>query len=1315
MTSYSFKELRVSVPQAFYNAVSSASLRESLFDQFSYASFNLIDISFVLEKRTLEGFSEEVKMKLLTKFINDTFIYNGNAEINRLRFEALCYWMNYGLVPFKLAKELVLKVASLTKKAPLVIKLSVSLIRAVFHRSEYQSLRLFVVKNIFLETDHILMAPKPAILSMINGLSPVYGEPEFLQAFEEHHDISYVFIIRSIIQTDSKRISRSTLKGALHLSDGIYNVLDTYNHALINLNSFSLPLNHKCIIFKSIVANLNRLVYIKLQVDCVREEFTYELIDHFVRVSVFLVIQLFVDQSGQMFIEEIGIHLIQTILFSIVRFIRDSNVQGLLLYHLFDSVTGRPRAIENLLELVPTFLNWRRFIMIRETFKILFKCLNVNSNVFDRFMTRTIEAAFYFNDLDESDAQDLSRGSDQLLNVHDTFFLTMSDLIQNYSLPVKYIIQTLKLMNQNPVSIDVISPNLIRFLTAAIKIRTIDISCSEVYKFGIDDCVYNDQPQVVKEVLSFLSKRVDFIDNAFLNPIGSEPYSFVSELMSVSRVDTLYDHQIIQAIRFIFNFKFSKVESLNFLLSVRLPPKTIKLMTNWLSGTKDVSYEAAIFLGLFTLNIIPKSFDMDCFAFSDSNYRSWLQISVTVIEWISLISLKYPHKFAQFIYGDHLDAFLNLLVWNLEYDGVEQFVSTALFNVLESLNHTDCCTKFHLIKSLGNPSYRSLMNTLRKTYEINLKLCSILRTWTTSELSGNLAKEVESLIWTTGLSEDNPFTDNQISEERSRFVEMLAAFDSIDIQRLAGINESIKTLRSMHQFDLILDFIRKLSKVCRNFCFLIPDEKTSNFAGAVALVLIFLQSELLLQSDSSVFVDFFVFLYKHYSNEEDDPYFEIIEILFSQILKEDNIKLVLSKIILNLRLDNCLIPRNGFPPHFYYNDTSSSVFVHDYMVKLTILGMQNVSSAKNGNILVGMDGAHFMRPFNILHESNASDKVFMEWFDNVSGIRVNDMMNPIFTENLKAHCIKRPHLVDQAINIYINPYFVERGLIKILGPCRENIINLFKLMLKSNPKLYQQRVSLLPQHLQKLMNEMIDTSFNDKKRQIVQDFVDKCQFPSSETIAELDNNQALYRNLINLLKMDIRGVLPYEKVSEFFAKLNDMCFLIVSKEQINTFRINLLTIAIALQIKNMIETIPLVCSIVYSSRNESQSKEISALLLKGALENEEITFNRSQTPFIADLIVKDSNPGQILVECFENPKLNIFLIDIIGSVLHKPKFQIDIHSAFNFILSRMVLANQCDDTFLHLICIGKFHSILSKSQRMLYEEYILLKNGENKL
>ena len=87
---------------------------------------------------------------------------------------------------------------------------------------------------------------------------------------------------------------------------------------------------------------------------------------------------------------------------------------------------------------------------------------------------------------------------------------------------------------------------------------------------------------------------------------------------------------------------------------------------------------------------------------------------------------------------------MNILLWNLEYDGAEKVVFKAFLNFMKALNYASTSAQYHLIKLLGHSYIRPLTKILRSNYESDLEMCSILRLWSSAP-SSKLAPEIEKL------------------------------------------------------------------------------------------------------------------------------------------------------------------------------------------------------------------------------------------------------------------------------------------------------------------------------------------------------------------------------------------------------------------------------------------------------------------------------------------------------------------------------------------------------------------------------------------
>ena len=1069
MEKYKYGPYRICAPQIIYNSISPASIRKTLFDRLINLALPLNgDYTFILDERVFDGFSENARIKILKPFMNDLFSSKG---LNAIKLEAICYWMSRGLIPLVYAKDIVAGIAS-GKDNVFVFRLSIGIIKTVFKHPEYESLRKVAVEKIFLALDHKTVAPRPFILGMVSAVLGIADEPEFVAALTECKMTERMIEIRAILDSEISRMKRVTKPGALYLADGIENVLETYNQAIIKLNSFEMTLNEKATVLNSVLINLEHLNTENGQLDFVETEFTAELTDKFVRVSVYLAVQIFLDATGPIYMVDLESDCIEILLGSLVEYVRDSNIQAFLVNEMFDAIKDRPSTRDGMVECLPKFMNWRRFLVDIDNIRRVLK-RELHPEKFDKFLNEIVEAAFRFEE--GSDAKDLARHPSQLKFIHEKFFAVMSELIRDFVLPVKFTVKILNLMIENSDRIDFLSPDVINFLRTAIKARNIDsFSTSFLINTYGGVRLYDDQQAVVLEVLKLLNKRPDIIQLALINGNRSDAHEFIFELETIAKDYVEYGQPSIQFINAIYNYPpASSVESLKLVGQVNLPEHVKRSLAAWLSTSKNISNELLAQIASISLNYVPSFFDVESFTSYDDSLQSWLPISVSLVPWISKISADFPQQFGSKIDNLGIENFMNILLWNLEYDGAEKVVFKAFLNFMKALNYASTSAQYHLIKLLGHSYIRPLTKILRSNYESDLEMCSILRLWSSAP-SSKLAPEIEKLALAL-LDEEIKFTEDEIILERSAFLKELNNLDpdkdiNTVLNSLSQFCKRIVNLRLTHEIDLIFSFIKQLALATRKFYRLDRSNETSELASKLGLTLQYLRPELLLHSDWTVFIDFFKFIYKHISIEKKIEYFAAADLLFTQIRSKEAVHFAFTFFIEDLRLETCLIPGSGLPKQFYQDECLITQFYQTYVAKLNYLGSQNAFRS-NGINGVELDGTHFLMLFNVLHEMNASDELFKDLFENISRLHDNNLINDAFAENLKAFCIKRPHLVDDLIKIYINQPFVNKAFNQLVEPSKGNIMTVFKLMLKSNPKLFQERVATLPPNLQSLMNE----------------------------------------------------------------------------------------------------------------------------------------------------------------------------------------------------------------------------------------------------
>lgn len=1311
MAHFDMATFKVFAPQIIFKALKNTQMRTALLPTLFRISFDQPGHGILLDPETFSGISPQVIKTHLNIILMETF---SPHRIDLLRLESICFWIAQGgIVPVEVVKDLLEKIEKSTHK-PIIIKLAVALIRAVFKFPEYGSLRQLAVRVLFIEVDHTYIFPRPLAMGTIGGVADLFNKPEFLEAVREHVGQNTLDIL-AMTKTELKRVNRVTAD-TLNLSDGIENVLQTYVLALRQLASFEMTLNRKIVLLDSINRSLGRLISSEGHNDTLGIEPADNNLDYFVRTAIYLAIQIYSDFSGPTLMSYLDEETLVILLTAITLFVRDSNVQSLLVFHMFAAIRERTESREAILKLVPQFINWRRFLLLPDTFRYIFGFIE-SPESFDTFISVVIDFAFCFDDFHTSEAVDFSRDERQAAMLHDGFFFTMSHLVTEYNLPAKFILKILTFMNSSPNRIEVISSHLVAFLYAILQPRPVDplsrnfritANCygSAQSAQGVDN---KSQKEIISGVLKFLENRPDFLGLSLVHQSDSQVFQFIYKLEKVAKFYPNFQSAPIKLIYAIFNF--SPASSLSDILQlierVPLPQHSLRSLAMWLilSFSSVTSEASAVPVASMALSLVPKSFESRE-AFLDMTIsQSWFEISSALIDWIRNVSSAEPRIFARHLDENSVERFLTVLLWKLEFDGREERVFGALFAFMNSLAFTTEPVKYRAIHLFGQEIYRPLMTEIRKLNSSFEPFCSILRKCT--NLNGNLAKAVEKLTWKFL---DGPITVNEetVMATRTKFIEHLQKVETVVVSDtaelpglLAFLCEHVEQLRLMHEIDLILKFIEVLGGLARKFYSQTKTGETVNLAMSMQITLIFLRQELLLQSNSAIFIEFFRFFFKHSTAEKKSEHFEIIALLLNQIRGTNHIQSVLGCIITDLQLDSCLVASSGFPKHFYEEDGLLSFFIESYLIKLNALGIIHRQESR-----VGMDGFHFIFLFNCIHNSNGSDELFHSWINNVSRLHDNDILTDTFAHNLKAHCFKRKHLIDVLIPIYINPCFITKVFSSAAISCRDDLIAVFKLMLMNNVALYQSKVELLPENLRKLMNQHVGASYLEKKRKLVQDLVLKCNLPA-EFQASDPIPKDLQKNLETLIKLDF-SVLLSEHFTIFFRRLGILVDGLLNRPATpKSFEnLQLASFALAVQLKNQQAfNSQVLLTVLRNQSSLNLSEEVSYLILK-ATAVLPLQFSTTDAAAIALAVLNSSHCNQVLLNLFNNPELKSHVTLMLKTILQsKPstvRLQIDL--IVQKILWERVKTEKA--AAVELFDLAVEHELLPKTVELIFERIL---------
>lgn len=1312
MRHYKLKCYRISVAQSIYKAYKDPRLRAELFPSLIHYCFDQSNHGLVYDPKIFDGMSESTVDLLLKSFLNQTFYDTG---VDKARIESFCYWMNMGLVSLSLAKHVVERVSEQRERS-IGLKLSIVIIRAVFHQEKYATIRTLTVELLFLNAAHSAIYSPFFMTRIIRGIADLFEKPEFVLALakpsKHSEDLHYILL------SENQRRTRINSE-SLDLSDGIENVIENYNHALLEISSFSLSLERKTILLRSIYLNLSRISLSYGENDLISEPFALNLLDQFVRISISLAIQIQTDLVPPVQINELESRTLEIYFAAIIQFVRDSNIQALLTFDILSAIKDRPESRRPILEIIPRYMNWRRFLLIPDSFKLIFN-FGGPTDVFDKFMTEIINAAFRFEDLFPTDAEDDSRPADQTLLVDESFFSSMTCLIKDFNLPAKYTLQALRLMSKYYDTIQIFSSNLFEFLRAAIEIRQISPS-SSCYRitsksYGLG-CVYDSQKEVVKLILEFLEKRPDFLCVALVSERESEPFQFMLEIEYLAKNLFSFISIPMAVIRSIFNWPDLGFDSLELIPRINLPKSAIRSLVAWLSSSTSTSQETFLPIAFIMLDLIPSTFTIE--SFTDLNVsQSWYQIASSIVEWFTKVVANFPQQFGQGIEENLIEKYFNILLWSLEFDEKEEIVSNSLSIFLDSLAFSSVQARYRAIHLFSSSYFRPLLRALASSEQALLTLSSNFRKLSEGNLE--LAKEVEKLIpflfeIKIELSEGDD-GDSAVLYERTQFLSNLKALDSIEEfqslrEILIIICRQISRLRLMgNEHDLTLKFIEKLHKLALKFYFQVPNEETSVLAFSLCKAMNFIWKEILLQANSKIFIDLFRFFYRHISfNTKSEDYFEAAEIIFSQIVTLKDFKCIFKILIENLRLECCLLQSKRLSKRFYKDKYLIETFASDYLLKMSKLGYEMASIGE-----VKLDGIHLIEIFIILNKINASEDIFRFWIKNVSGLRHNDVMTEEFAENLKSFCATRKDFIEDLAKIYINEFFITKMFEMEGGKCKENLFLFFNLVLLHNPQVFHRLVKeKLSVDLQIKMREKIGDALLEKKQKVVQDFVAKCELPENENF-EISQVFGLARKLEVLLKFDL-NLLSIEKFTSFFHRLGILIDELTRRDLIENSSeiINLLAVSCALQTKNGIPIRFNAIMLILSLNGVLTCNEEVLNLITKQIVKLDHDFTQIESLSVVHMIQKTSDPTKILKEFLNNPRTleyRAFIIENALETRHKSD-KLEIHLILQDLLANLIKnynqqttqsLEQFEDLSV-LIRFARTHKLLEKTQILILD------------
>lgn len=1296
MNFYNMVFHRFSAPQIIYKCFKDPGTRSQLIPDLFGLSFDRIDFAFLHDPTLFEGMAENVAEEHMKTFLQAAFISNG------ARLEVFCFWMSRGLVPLEIAQDLIQKIGHVNG-VPVAMKHSISLLRVIFRNEKYRPIRTIATKTFFMKVDHTAYAPRPLMLGIVGGVADLAGEQEFIAAIDTSSP-NYLDTF-AILQNELARKER-VRSNSLYLADGIENVTETYILHLTQLATFDMALVTKVRVFDSIFDNLTRITSSQhYNLDCI---FTEVLLDDFVRVSVHLAAQIYFDFTAPMYSFELDSHSFEILFEAIVQYVRDVGVQSLLIYHIFSSIKDQQTTRDTALQVLPRYMNWRRFLVLPDTFQFIF---NFNGPVesFDQFMVAIIDSAFDFSNLSDSDAADLSRDSKQFTLVHEAFFSTMAFLISQSNLPVKYTLRALKLLNLYPLNVEINSSSLIQFLRAAIATRIIDKKSTEFeitkQSYG-DNPSYNSQEETYVEVLAFLNKRPDFLTVAFVNERGSESFKLIQEIDILNRKfpSVSYNLPAFQLIRAIFIWPLGGLESLELISRVELQNSTIRSIVSWIAMASPRTGENVIPIAMFVLKIVPVTFDVDLFLESTVS-QSWMPIASSIVDWITHLVTEFPRKFASKLEERAINAYLNILLWSLECDYKEKSVGKAFVRFLQSIVYASESIKLHLIQTLSEPYFLQILIVLHNSSTIFFDICSVFRTITLN--NRNLANNVEKLS-TEVLKTKTSVDEETITAQRKVMIyyyEQLGNLNAVSNLRefLVDLCTGLLQLQSMNQFDLIFQAFNKLSALTKELVSHEHSKRLEDIAWSIQAIVSMLKFVLLLQADFDIFMNLFRFLFRHAALCIGSKFHETIGILLSQFTNSTDIRAVLSEIISNLRLNICLIPSYGLPKPFY----SEMMVMADpgMFASLYFDNLNQLNHMQRAQGTFSLDGAHLITLFNILHAINASDELFKIWIENLSRFDQNKLLTELFAENLKAHCLTRRHLIKDLIPVLIKAPFVTK-VFNSCGTEKQNMLAVFKLMYTDSPQAYQNQFIILPVDLQRLMNEAVGVAVNEKKRKLIEDLVNRCVLPSKSDFKIEELSESLKTNLETVLKLDL-SLLSSELATQFFnrlqALLDGLAYNILFCT--HTQYLTLISIALAIQIKNGIVFDPSTVIMVLRAYKVLDVKQEVFELVARETAKLDCAFAFDDSVAVIGILAKVSDPQSMFIQFLNNR--NIGSYDLIKLAFGVYKMKLD----FSQILPNQIAKLALESTFprdklIHLVQMAKEQKLLSKTQILAIDRFL---------
>lgn len=1129
ISTFILKYSCISSGQLLYLSASDPEIRVQLFASYIHNTLSVNDNGRQHLPTIFDRMTSEQVNSLIKTFISQIKFSNGRPEIEKV--DAMCYWMSINVVETDLVKQFLTRIKS-ESKVILPLEIRQKLFFSVFSNDKMPSSLKQKVLDLVAEKDSSYLFDYPESLSVVASLSE-YENDISIQKWLSSCHLSF----RTIFYRQKTRNGPKTYT----LSEGLEAVIVTYRQALTDIYKFNLSPPQKQKILMSIFSNFNYLTSEQAKFALLEIDFLRDRLDEYIHVSVILATQIINDRANYYSRVAFKNETIKMIIILITKFVRRASRQTALINCLVRSTKNDQVVNAYLLDQLPEHMNWRRFYLSYEAFCHIFYFF-MDSNVITKFMERCVDSVFVFEGFSENEAQDMNTCRLEASYINCSIFLAFSQLIPNLPVPDRFSLRLLDKMIEHSDKIPINSPSLLQFLMAVILPRGVT-SQTEGYRilvsiFGADALV-DRKTEVVKKILEFLEKRHDFMNFSFSQRSDTFYPSFLNNLFKMASKDQITSSPILQVLHILCNWDNSKLEDLQLIASTELNDSSSLTIASCFSASCLNAHKNVVEMAFAALNRFPASFNLQILS-NEVNGFNWISCAEKMIKWFTIIIPMWTEYFIPKLNFDVLEKIFNILLW-VEDRGFLLSLFRAVDQSTVSHNKAQMKTlKSKLITLLGSQEYKERFQLLRSRpdfYEIS----SILRKWSSADDS--LTTQIKSLPRSllTGVPEVD---DQNVIFLKNTFQTRLSILTKADIlttiEVLKEFIEDILILRSAHEiahnFDLIDTFLTTIPRILTSRVTLssLTSENQVSLLKTICELVILIEDELCFYSNPTVFnllLELVIISSSKVTCSSPSYETKAIEVLLNLITSPVYQRMVIKMFSENLSGQTCLLPLNGFPSHFIQTPNIMIELFDSCMFKLDIF-------TKSSEVL---DSNYFIRLFSLLTQISATDDKFITLF-NFGAKMVNNA--EIFSDNsfcsqLKDFTVQRKQqLIPNIAQFCITTDVIE--WLYSLTTKNTMIMSVLGLIYSNKPKLFEELVQeKLSVKLQTFMNEVVQMEVLEKKKRVINDFLEKKPLPSVSDAVETITPADLLKTLSFYSKLDFT-LLTDVKTADIFKSLNGL-------------------------------------------------------------------------------------------------------------------------------------------------------------------------------